>query len=393
MEYDAIIVGCGLSGAVCARELADAGKRVMILERREHAGGNMHDYRNRDGILVHKYGPHTFHTNSQTLYEYMCRYSDWQEYRLTCGAVINGKYTPVPFNTDTTDIFYGREKAAAIRQALRRAYPGRKTVPVVELLSHSVPLIREYARFLYENDYRPYTAKQWGVPVDEIRPEVLKRVPVRLDGGTGYFEDAWQAVPAVSYTDFFERLLDSPAIEVRLNTDARDRILLDEPSGRILYEGRAFEGYVVYTGPADELFQMRYGPLPYRSLRFEWKRERTKSFQEAPVVAYPQAEGYTRITEYTKLPVQDAGELTVYAVEYPVPYEEGKAVEPYYPVLTDQSLERYRKYRKLAERYKKLYLCGRLADFQYYNMDQALERALHTAEKIKYADREGTCKK
>ncbi len=393
MEYDVIIVGCGLSGAVCARELADNGKRVIVLERRAHTGGNMYDYRNKDGILVHKYGPHTFHTDKQMLYAYMCRYSDWRDYKLTCGAVINGKYTPVPFNSDTTDIFYEKEKAASIREALRQAYPGQKTVPVVELLGHSVALIREYAWFLYENDYRPYTAKQWGVDPKEIRPEVLKRVPVRLDEGTGYFADAWQVMPAVSYTDFFEKLLDSPNIEIRRNTDARSKISLDESSGRILYEGRVYEGYVVYTGPADELFQMRYGPLPYRSLRFEWKSERIKSFQQAPVVAYPQAEGYTRITEYTKLPVQDAGNLTVYAVEYPVPYEEGKTPEPYYPVLTEQSLELYEKYRKLAERYKKLYLCGRLADFRYYNMDQALEKALITAEKIKYADMEGSCKK
>ncbi|MDE6969951.1 MAG: UDP-galactopyranose mutase [Eubacterium sp.] len=390
MEYDVIIAGCGLSGAVCARELADIGKRVIILERRDHIGGNMYDYTNKDGILVHKYGPHTFHTNNQMLYEYMCRYSEWNDYRLTCGAVMNGKYSPVPFNFDTIDIFYGKEKAKSIQHSLRKAYPDRKTVPVLELLQHSNPLIREYAEFLYENDYSLYTAKQWGVAPKEISPGVLKRVPVRLDNRTGYFEDTWQVMPEVSYADFYAKLLDSPNIEVRLNTDARSKISLDETSGSIRYNGKVFQGYVIYTGPTDELFQMKYGSLPYRSLKFVWKTEQIKSFQMDPVVAYPQAEGYTRITEYTKLPVQDVGNITVYAIEYPVPYKEGKSVEPYYPVLTDQSQKQYQKYRKLADRYKKLYLCGRLADFQYYNMDQALEKALHTADKIKYADREGS---
>ncbi len=383
LKYDVLVVGCGLSGAVCARQLAGLGKKVCILERRGHIGGNMYDYIQKDGILVHQYGPHTFHTDRSDLYEYVCRYSGWKKFRLTCGAVIHGKYTPVPFNSETIGIFYEAARADGIKQALEQAYPGRKTVGILELLRHPDRQIREYAQFLYENDYRPYTAKQWGIPPQEIDPSVLKRVPVRLDSRTGYFDDRYQVMPEKSYTAFFESLLNSPGIDVRLHTDARDLISLDSGCGQILFDGSVYEGCVIYTGPLDELFQMRYGALPYRSLRFEWVTRQVKSCQAAPVVAYPQAEGYTRITEYTKLPVQDAGNRTVYAIEYPVPYQEGTHNEPYYPVLTAESKEQYQKYRKLADGYDNLYLCGRLADFQYYNMDQALEKALATAEKIR----------
>lgn len=383
MEADVLVIGCGISGAVCARQLADLGKKVCILERRNHIGGNMYDYKNKDGILVHKYGPHTFHTKKYKLYEYMCRYSKWKEYKLTCGTVMNGKYTPTPFNFDTIDTFYGKNEAEKLKQALRQAYPDQSFAPVLELLLHSDERIREYARFLYENDYCLYTAKQWGVHPDQIDPAVLKRVPVRFDYGKGYFDDPYQIMPERSYTSFFDKLLESRNIEVRLNTDAGKLLALDESSADILYCGHVYKGVVIYTGPVDELFQMKYGTLPYRSLNFVWHTEHKKSIQNAPVVAYPQEKGFTRITEYTKLPVQDAGDLTAYAVEYPVPYKEGGNAEPYYPVLTVQSKEKYLRYQKLAERFKNLYLCGRLAEFQYYNMDQALEKALETAEKIK----------
>ena len=372
-NMDCLVVGCGLSGCVIARHLAEQGKRVVIWERRDHIGGNMYDYVDAHGFLVQKYGPHTFHTKKKELYDYMCRFGQWEDYRLTCGAVWDGKYTPTPFNFTTIDTFYTAEEAAALKEKLSREFAGRETATVVEVLEHPDSDIRGYAEFLFENDYAPYTAKQWGVSPKEIDPSVLKRVPLRFSYQEGYFDDPYQVMPAVSFTAFFEKLLGHPNIRVELGVEALEHLQVKDD---VLYlDGEALEIPVVYTGALDELFGNVYGRLPYRSLRFEWKHEDRDSLQNAPVVAYPQEDGYTRITEYKKLPVQDKPG-TSYAVEYPLPYKEGEKMEPYYPVLTKDSQEQYAKYRELAKRIPNLICCGRLADFQYYNMDQALERAL-----------------
>lgn len=376
-NYDAVVVGCGLSGAVVARYLAEEkGKKVLILDRRAHIGGNMYDYRNELGILVHEYGPHTFHTTKKELYDYMCRFGEWEDYKLTCGAVINGKYTPTPFNFQTVDDFFPREKAEQIKAAIKRAYPHQDKATVLTLLTHEEPLIREYAQFLFDNDYSLYTAKQWGVAPETIDPSVLKRVPIRFSYDVGYFDDAYQVMPKVSYTAFFEKLLAHPGIECRLGEDAMEHLALDEQKKIVRFDGQDGNVRIIFTGAIDELFGYRYGQLPYRSLRFEWENHNTDSFQDAPVVAYPQAEGFTRITEYTKLPVQKTDGRTTCAVEYSLPYQPGAKQEPYYPVLTEVSEKQYETYRKEAETYRNLYLCGRLADFKYYNMDQALSRAL-----------------
>lgn len=374
--YDYVVVGCGLSGAVAARELAEKGKKVLILERRNHIGGNMYDYINEDGILVHKYGPHTFHTKQKKLYDYICKYAEWKDYKLTCGAVINGKFTPTPFNFQTIDDFFPADKAAAVKAEIKKEYPNHEFAAVLELLNHKNALIREYAEFLFENDYAPYTAKQWGISPEEIDPSVLRRVPVRFNYDIGYFDDEFQVMPAKSFTDFFKNILNHANIEVQLGTDSKECIELKEDSKEIFVNGKKYSGKIIYTGAIDELFDLKFGKLPYRSLKFEWKTENIKSFQAAPVVAYPQEDGFTRITEYTKLPVQDRGNKTVYALEYPLPYKEGEKMEPYYPVPTEKSQKMYEKYRELARTYPQLTVCGRLGDFKYYNMDQALEKVL-----------------
>lgn len=207
---------------------------------------------------------------------------------------------------------------------------------------------------------------------EEIDVSVLKRVLLRFSYRDGYFDDAYQVMPEHSYATFFQNLLDHPNIQVKLGTDALER--LEVRDHRLYLDGAPLENPVVYTGALDELFRCVYGPLPYRSLRFEWKYEEIESLQAAPVVAYPQEAGFTRITEYKKLPVQE-GRGTSYVVEYPLPYREGEKMEPYYPVLTEKSLAQYRKYQALADQVENLIYCGRLADFKYYNMDQALERA------------------
>lgn len=382
-NYDAIVVGAGLSGSVIARYLAEEkNKKVLILERRDHIGGNMYDYVDDSGILVQKYGPHTFHTKKKELFDFMNKYEEWEEYKLTCGAIIDGKYTPTPFNFQTIDTFYSNEGATAIKEAIQENYPEQEFVTVLEALNHSNKLIRSYAEFLFEKDYSLYTAKQWGVKPSEIDPSVLKRVPLRFSYDIGYFDDEFQCMPKNSFARFFENILNHPNIDITLGIDALDVINLDIEGGNIIVENNVFTGIFVYTGEIDALFGYEYGRLPYRSLHFEWKKQNIKSFQDAPVVAYPQADNYTRITEYTKLPVQHVGEKTVYAIEYSLPYKKGESNEPYYPVLTEESILIYRRYADLAKKLSNLYLCGRLANFKYYNMDQALEKALELCDVI-----------
>lgn len=368
-----LIIGCGLTGAVIARELAERGTQVEIWERRDHIGGNMYDYVDEHGFLVQKYGPHAFHTKKKELYDYICRFEEWQEYYLTCGAVWDGKYTPTPFNFTTIDTFFPPEQGERLKGKLRAAFAGREMATVVEVLEHPDPDIRAYAEYLFQNDYAPYAAKQWGVSPKEIDPSVLKRVPLKFSYGEGYFDDAYQVMPEHSFARFFKNLLDHPNIEVKLGVEALEH--LQTRNGKILLDGAEATIPVIYTGALDELFGCVYGRLPYRSLWFEWKHTDDDSMQDTPIVAYPQEKGYTRITEYKKLPIQDRPGSS-YAVEYPLPYRAGEKMEPYYPVLTAKSQEQYARYRVLADQIPNLACCGRLADFKYYNMDQALERAI-----------------
>lgn len=371
-DVDVLVIGCGLSGAVVARHMAEKGKHVLIWERRDHIGGNMYDYVDEHGFLVQKYGPHTFHTQKKELYDYMCRFEKWKTYYLTCGAVWGGKYTPTPFNFTTIDTFYPEEEAKTLKAKLSETFQGQETETVVKVLENPDKDIRGFAQFLFENDYAPYTAKQWGVDPSQIDPSVLKRVPIRFSYKEGYFDDPYQVMPAHSFTTFFENLLDHPNIRVELNVEALTHLKIQ--GEELLLDGEKLTIPVVYTGALDELFGGVYGQLPYRSLRFDWKYSEQDSFQTAPVVAYPQEPGFTRITEYKKLPIQNLPG-TSYAVETSLPYTEGEKAEPYYPVLTEESQRCYAKYKAQADKIPNLVYCGRLADFKYYNMDQALERA------------------
>ena len=379
-DVDVLVIGCGLSGAVVARHMAEKGKHVLIWERRDHIGGNMYDYVDEHGFLVQKYGPHTFHTQKKELYDYMCRFEKWKTYYLTCGAVWGGKYTPTPFNFTTIDTFYPEEEAKTLKAKLSETFQGQETETVVKVLENPDKDIREFAQFLFENDYAPYTAKQWGVDPSQIDPSVLKRVPIRFSYKEGYFDDPYQVMPAHSFTTFFENLLDHPNIRVKLNVEALTHLKIQ--GEELLLDGEKLTIPVVYTGALDELFGGVYGQLPYRSLRFDWKYSEQDSFQNAPVVAYPQEPGFTRITEYKKLPIQNLPG-TSYAVETSLPYTEGEKAEPYYPVLTEESQLCYAKYKAQADKIPNLVYCGRLADFKYYNMDQALGRALSVVSKMK----------
>lgn len=377
--FDYLIIGCGLTGSVISRELAEQGYQVEIWDRRKHVGGNMYDHVDEYGVLVQDYGPHAFHTKSKEIYNYICKYEQWKEYHLTCGASWDEKCTPTPFNFSTIDSYYSPEKAASLKIKLKEAFSGRITATVIEVLSHSDKDIREYGQFLFDNDYSLYTAKQWGVSPDEIDPSVLKRVPLRFSYDEGYFDDEYQVMPVHSFTHFFNNILNHNNIRVKLGIDALSHIKIQD--GVLKLDGNKIDRTIIYTGALDELFECRFGRLPYRSLKFEWKHIDACNIQKYPIVAYPKEAGFTRITEYNKLPIQQTIGTT-YAVEYPLPYKEGKANEPYYPVLTEDSQKTYVKYKDLANSIPGLVCCGRLADFKYYNMDQALDRALQISRNV-----------
>lgn len=374
MSKKAIVVGSGIVGAVLAHELAEKGQKVEIWEKRDHIGGNLYDYTDEHGIHVHRYGPHIFHTNSESVWEYVNRFCEFEKYNLVCGAVLDGKCVPTTFDFTSVDTFFPDE-ADIIKEHIKSSYGSKTSATVLELLNSQDKYIKKFAQFLYDKDYAPYTAKQWGIAPEEVDKDIFKRVPIMLSYGSGYFTDKYQAMPKTGYMELINNLVDHVNIEVKTKTDALNHISINASNNQLLIDGEETQAFVYYTGPLDELFNCRFGRLPYRSLKFEWKYDEIDSFQEMPVVAYPQAEEYTRITEYKKLPYQNVIGTT-YAVEYPISYEEGTAVEPYYPVLTDQSKELYRIYRDMAEKIQNLVCCGRLADFKYYNMDQAIEMAL-----------------
>ena len=380
--FDYLVVGTGLCGAITARWLAEEkGAKVLLYEKRPHIAGNIYDYYDENGILVQKYGPHIFHTNLKRVEEYVKKWGEWKAYYLECSVYMNGKYTPSPFNFSTIDDYFTEEKAKEIKKHIHLEYKGANKATITQMLNSKDKIVKGYAEFLYKHDYSLYTAKQWGISPDEIDKSVLQRVPVLFSYKTGYFDDDFQAMPEGGFTNMIQKILDHQNIEIRLNINAAEKIHLDIKKEKAFVDGLG-EIPIIYTGPLDELFAYKYGRLPYRSLRFEWKTLDLDSYQKTPVVAYPQAEGYTRITEYRKLPLQHIVGKTTIAIEYPLQAEGEEDVEPYYPIPAEKSNEQYMKYRTMADNFHNLYLCGRLAEYKYYNMDQAVNRALGLCDKL-----------
>ncbi|MGC4018033.1 MAG: UDP-galactopyranose mutase [Muricomes sp.] len=381
-ENEIIIVGAGFAGGIMARKFAEAGKRVTIIERRNHIGGNMYDYVDDNGIRLQKYGPHTFHTNIDDVFEFLSKYCTLNEYRLKCEAVVDGVSTPSPFNFKTIDQFYDVKEAEKLKAKLLNYYQ-KESATVLEMLNSEDEDIKSYAEFLFDRDYRLYTAKQWGIKPEEIDPSVLKRVPIVFNYNDTYFYDKYEGIPSEGFTGLFDNLLNHSNISVILGKDAREHISVDIENSHVLFDGRQVP--IVYTGAIDELFGYIYGHLPYRSLHFEYEYYLQKDYQNVAIVAHPAEADFTRITEYTKLPYQEAGNKTVIAREFPMSYDPDNTSgnEPYYPVLTAASQQIYKTYESYAEQFQNLILCGRLADFKYYNMDMVIKRTLSLYEEIK----------
>lgn len=365
--YDYLIVGAGYAGSVIAEQMARSfDKRVLLIDRRNHIGGNAYDHYNEHGILVHKYGPHIFHTNSHDVFEYLSRFTAWRPYEHRVLAQVDDKLVPIPINLDTVNRLYGLNLTS---DDLEGFFGARAEKRAAIRTSEDV-VVSRVGRELYEKMFRGYTRKQWELDPSELDASVTARIPVRTNRDDRYFTDTHQAMPLHGYTRMFENMLDDRRIHIMVNTDYRDV--------RNVVPYRE----LVYTGPVDEFFDFRFGKLPYRSLEFKHETFDRETFQIAPVVNYPsESVPYTRITEFKYLTGQQHPKTSVV---YEFPRREG---DPYYPVPRAENTALYKRYQELADETQGVYFVGRLATYKYYNMDQIVAQALATVGKIVGAKR------
>lgn len=379
--FDFIVVGAGITGCVLAERIATRlKKKVLIIEKRNHIGGNCYDYVDSNtGIIVHKYGPHIFHTDYREVFEYLSNFTDWDVYIHKVIAVIDGKRIPLPFNFKSIDMVFPQHMAHRIKEKLINTYGFGKKVSILELKQSSDADLILLADYVYNKVFLNYTSKQWNKKPEEIDHSVTARVPVYTSYQEGYFTDKYQALPSHGYTKMIERIIDNPNIKLLLNTDFRELIKVDLETKQIYFMGLPFKGILIFTGMIDELFDYKFGLLPYRTLRFVSKIYDVEYFQEVAVVNYPNNFDFTRITEYKHMhkPEYHTGR-TIVVYEYPDEYKKGDI--PYYPVFTQESQEAYLRYRELAEEFDNLILAGRLAEYRYYDMDDAVKRALEIFE-------------
>lgn len=362
-----LVVGAGLSGATLARKLAECGQSVLVIDRREHIAGNIYD-RKISGITVHGYGPHVFHTNDKEVWDFLSRFTDWHLFMYRVKAFIDGQEVPVPFNLNSLHALFPAGVAARLEEKLVSAFGLNVKVPVLKLRENRDEDLGFLADYVYRKVFLGYTVKQWGVKPEELDPSVSGRVPVYISRDDRYFQDKYQAIPADGYTKMTERMLQHPNISVKLNTP---------------FDAEKHAGYdrIFYTGPVDEYFNYELGELPYRSLDISFCTYKRPYFQSGPQINYPENYDFTRAVEY-KYYLNETSENTVVSFEYPRAFERG-VNERYYPVPAADSQALYARYAQKAAALKNVYFLGRLGDYKYYNMDQAVARALKLAGEIK----------
>lgn len=359
--FDYLIVGAGFAGSVLAERLASQlDKKVLVVDKRNHIAGNMYDHYDEAGILVHKYGPHIFHTNSHEVFEYLGQFTPWRQYQHRVLSSVDGQLVPIPINLDTVNKLYGLNLTSfQLEEFFASVAEKRERIRTSEDV-----VVSKVGRDLYEKFFRGYTRKQWDLDPSELDASVTARVPTRTNRDDRYFTDTYQAMPLYGYTKLFERMLNHPNIKVMLNTDYRE-----------------IEEYIpyremVYTGPVDAFFDFRFGKLPYRSLEFRFETHNTPVFQPTGTVNYPNDYGYTRISEFKYITGQ---EHTKTSIVYEYSRAEG---DPYYPVPRPENHEVYKKYQELTATTPKVHFVGRLATYKYYNMDQVVAQALKVFKNI-----------
>jgi UDP-galactopyranose mutase len=363
--YDYLVVGAGFAGSVIAERLASQhGARVLVIDRRNHIGGNAYDEPNEAGILYHTYGPHIFHTNSDAVVDYLSQFTEWRPYEHRVRASVRDKLVPIPINRTTLNELFGLDLKTDEEAA---EYLASRAEPVDEIKNSEDVVINAVGRELYELFFQGYTRKQWGIDPSELDKSVTARIPTRTNTDDRYFTDKFQAMPSGGYTAMFKRILGHPLIEVRTGvdfSDFRDR-------------WKQIADHLVFTGPIDEYFDHRFGKLPYRSLTFDHQTLEQERFQETGTVNYPSPDiPYTRISEYKHLTGQEHPRTTI---TYEYPSAEG---DPYYPIPRPENQELFKRYEELADSTEDVTFVGRLATYRYYNMDQIVGQALATFRRM-----------
>ena len=380
--YDMIVVGAGYAGSVCARRVAEgAGFRVAVLERREHIAGNAYDYVNDEGILVHKYGPHIYHTYSERVHEFLSRFTKWTDYQHRVLANIHGTLMPVPFNHTSLKLAFGEDRGEELYRKLVDTFGEDKKVPIMELRQKNDPDLQEVADYVYENVFLYYTMKQWGQTPDQIDPSVTGRVPVFIGDDDRYFPQApYQGMPADGYTVLFEHMLDHDLIDVFVGVDARDIFTLDENNVSVC--GKVYGGEIVYTGPLDELFNLDLGALPYRTLDMQFETLEQDQFQPVGTVNYTTSEDFTRITEFKNMTGQVVPGKTTIMKEFSHAYEPGSGQTPYYAIIDPKNRALYERYLERVHNLTNFHPVGRLAEYRFYDMDAVTDSALELSDEI-----------
>lgn len=363
-QYDWLIVGAGFTGAVLAERLASqADKRVLLIDRRNHLAGNAYDCFNDYGHLFHQYGPHIFHTNSVQIADYLSQFTEWRPYEHRVVGVIEDRLVPIPFNLTSLDILFSPGEAQKLKELLVEEYGFGQKIPILKMKDSLHRGVRDLAEYIYRNVFHGYTIKQWGLTPEQLSPSVTARVPVNISYDDRYFADSFQRMPSEGYTRLFERMTSHSNITVALGVDYAQAV-----------SESSFKN-AVYTGAVDEFFCYEFGPLPYRSLRFDFMSVRQSRHQPVGTVNYPNGQAFTRITEMAHLTGQwnDAVTLTI---EYPQAHEPG-VTTPYYPIPQDDNQDLHRRYIEFAaQEAPNIRFAGRLGDYRYYNMDQAVGHAL-----------------
>ena len=373
--FDYIIIGAGFAGSVLAERIAnDQGKKVLILEQRNHIGGNAFDSYDENGILIHNYGPHLFHTKVKKVWDYLSNFTDWNIYHHKVLGVIDGKRVPIPFNLNTISQLFPEKLATRLEEKLINQFGYNKKVPILKLIEVEDTDLKFLADFIYEKVFLGYTTKQWGIKPEELDSSVTGRVPVYISRDDRYFQDPYQGMPKEGYTKMFEKMLDNKNIKILLNTDYKEVVDFDFETGNVNLFNQPFTGKIIYSGPVDYFFDYKYGNLPYRSLNFQFENHNMENFQEVGTVNFPNDYNFTRITEFKTITGQKSNTTTTvkeFSQEY-IPEEN----VPYYPIKNDDNFAIYQQYRKETRKYSDLFFVGRLAEYQYYDMDMVVAKAL-----------------
>lgn len=359
MKYNYVVVGAGLAGLTIAERIAEVlNEKVLVIEKRNHIGGNVYDSYNEDGILIHNYGPHIFHTNDKEVYDYLRQFTPWNDFWHRVLTQVDGNLIPMPITVETINKLYNLNLSCEeVEEFLKK-----KAISIDEIKTSKDVALSKVGQDIYEKFFENYTKKQWGIDPGEIDTSIISRIPIRSNRDTRYFSDKYQGMPKYGYTKMCENMIQNKNIKLLLNTDYKE--VMDD----IEYEK------LIYTGPTDYFYDYKYGKLAYRSINFVFETHDKEDYQPAPVVNYPNDYDYTRITEFKKLTYQEHKKTTILK-EFPC--DEG---EPYYPFPTKEWKEKFALYQEDMKKEKKVLFLGRLAEYRYYNMDAVVRSALNLFE-------------